>query len=93
MMHGDPESLPNMPRDRWLHQSDAVWALVADMIRDGWFGRVHNFYESKAIREKRAEVIPEDWLTMECAAMCQELGVPIGRFFTAAAIMVRDRSA
>jgi hypothetical protein len=91
-MRGDPDSLPNMPRERWREQSPAVWELVKGMIRDGWYGRVHSYYESAAIREKRAKAIPEDWLTMECAAMCQELGVPIGRFFTAASIIEKDRS-
>jgi hypothetical protein len=79
-------------------QSPAVWKHVMAMMQDGWFGRVKSYYESKWIAEKRAyadirsrtHAIPNDWLTMECAVFCQSLGAPVGRFFTAAAIIVRN---
>ena len=81
-MHGDPESLPNMPYLQWNAQPPGVWSRVEAMVRDGWYGRIRSFYGNAPIPER-------GFLTWDVALYAQSLGAPIGRFFTAAAILER----
>lgn len=84
---GDPNALPRMPESQWRSQPDAVWRYVERAAVERWpyrcrdvVARVHGVTDD----------LSPGWLNLYRGTFAEAVGVPIGRLFTAGAILYRD---
>ena len=87
MPHGDPNTLPRMPEAQWWSEPAPVWQYVENAAIERWhFACREAVFNVNGVTDD----LSPGWLNTYRGLYAEALDVPIGRLFTAGAILRRN---